>query len=250
MDANTIAAEIRAKIVSGEYPHGSRLPTVREQVEQYRVSQQTASAAYATLAALGLVRTDARSGTKVSAGRQSDAHLGTFAPPDLTAATAWKPTSSGEAREETTLVRQLDAVQSMADWGIPTGSTVVERTRVRYVDDVPVQHKVTVMPYEVAARTPEGYEGTPPMLTPAGEESPKAPPGVRAADWLGWDTAHTECIITTEPMDDAACEALGVAKGSPGFRIVGISRNTEGATVFVTITSAQLHHRVTLGIIG
>ncbi|MER6257827.1 GntR family transcriptional regulator [Streptomyces sp. NPDC001584] len=250
MDANSIAADIRQKIVSGEYPHGSRLPTVREQVERYGVSQQTASAAYAALAALGLVRTDSRSGTRVAAGRQSDAHLGTFAPPDLTAAQAWKPTTSGEAREETTLVRQIDAPESMAAWGIPAGSTVVERTRIRSVDGVPVQHKVTVMPYEVAARTPEGYEGTPPMLTPAGEESPKAPAGVRAADWLGWNSAHTECIITAEPMDDAACEALGVPAGSPGFRIVGITRDAEGATVFATVTTAQLHHRVTLGIIG
>lgn len=250
MDANSIAADIRRKIVNGEYPHGSRLPTVREQVERYGVSQQTASAAYAALAALGLVRTDARSGTKVSAGRQSDAHLGTFAPPDLGAAQAWKPTSVGEATEETTLVRQLDAPGYMTDWGIPQGSTVVERTRMRSVDGVPVQHKVTVMPYSVASRVPESYEGTPPMLTPAGEESPKAPPGVRTGDWLGWDTAHTECAITAEPMDEAACEALGVANGSPGFRIVGVTRDSGGATVFVTVTTAQLHHRVTLGIIG
>jgi GntR family transcriptional regulator len=250
VDANSIAADIRQKIVSGEYPHGSRLPTVREQVERYGVSQQTASAAYAALAALGLVRTDARSGTRVAAGPRSDAHIGTFSPPDLTAAQAWKPTTTGAAEEKTTLVRQIDAPASMADWGIEAGTTVVERTRIRTVDGIAVQHKLTVMPYEMAARVPEGYEGTPPMLTPAGEESPKAPPGVRVADWLGWGTAHTECIITAEPMDDTVCEALGVPSGSPGFRIVAIARDGEGRTVSATVTTAQLHHRVTLGIIG
>lgn len=250
MDANGIAADIRQKIISGEYPHGSRLPTVREQVDRYGVSQQTAAAAYAALAALGLVRTDPRSGTRVSAGRQSDAHLGTFAPPDLTAAQAWKPVAGGDASEETTLVRQLTAPAYMADWGIPEGATVVERTRIRSVDGVPVQHKLTIVPYEVAAKVPADYEGTPPMLAPAGEQAPKPPAGVRMADWLGWDVAHTESTITADPMSDAACEALGVTPGSPGFRIVGVTRDSAGAVVFVTVTTAQLHHRITLGITG
>ncbi|MEU6977777.1 hypothetical protein [Streptomyces sp. NPDC046371] len=97
---------------------------------------------------------------------------------------------------------------------------------------------------------PDGYEGTPPMLTPAGETSPKAPAGVRVADWLGWDVARTESVITAEPMDETVCTALGIPAESPGFRIVGITRSSQGETVFVTITSAQLHHRVTLDIIG
>ncbi|GGY79088.1 hypothetical protein GCM10010363_70050 [Streptomyces omiyaensis] len=250
MDASTIAAQLRQKIIEGEYPHGSKLPTVRDLAAEHGVSQQTASAAYAALGALGLVRTDARSGTRVTASRQSDAHLGTFTPPDLAVAQAWKPTAQGAATEETTLVRQLDATAQMTAWGITEGATVVERTRIRSVDGVPVQHKMTVMPYEIAAKVPDGYEGTPPMLTPAGETSPKAPAGVRVADWLGWDVARTESVITAEPMNETVCAALGIPAGSPGFRIVGITRDSQGETVFVTITSAQLHHRVTLDIIG
>ncbi|MFJ5712759.1 hypothetical protein [Streptomyces sp. NPDC093105] len=106
------------------------------------------------------------------------------------------------------------------------------------------------MPYEIAAKMPDGYEGTPPMLAPAGETSPKAPAGVRVADWLGWDVARTESVITAEPMDETVCTALGIPAESPGFRIVGITRSSQDETVFVTITSAQLHHRVTLDIIG
>ncbi|MFC8016160.1 GntR family transcriptional regulator [Streptomyces cinereoruber] len=30
MDASTIAAQLRQKIIEGEYPHGSKLPTVRD----------------------------------------------------------------------------------------------------------------------------------------------------------------------------------------------------------------------------
>ncbi|MBT1187239.1 GntR family transcriptional regulator [Streptomyces sp. CJ_13] len=251
MDASTIAAQLRQKIIEGEYPHGSKLPTVRDLAAEHGVSQQTASAVYTALGALGLVRTDARSGTRVAASKQSDAHLGTFTPPDLSVAEAWKPTAAqGTATEETTLVRQLDAPAQMTAWGITEGTTVVERTRIRSVDGVPVQHKMTVMPYEIAAKMPDGYEGTPPMLTPAGETSPKAPAGVRVADWLGWDTARTESVITAEPMDGTVCTALGIPAGAPGFRIVGVTRSSQGGTVFVTITSAQLHHRVTLDIIG
>ncbi|WP_186768162.1 GntR family transcriptional regulator [Streptomyces qinzhouensis] len=250
MDARSIAADIRRRIISGEYPYGSRLPSVRDQVQHYGASQQTVSAAYASLAALGLVRTERTSGTVVTAARRSDAHLGTFAPPDLTAASAWQPTGDGQAREEVTLVRQITAPASMAEWGIPTGRSVVERTRMRYIDDIPVQHKITVMPYALAAKAPAGHEGIPPMLAPAGTDGPSAPAGMRMADWLGWDVAHTESVITVEPMDDAASEALGVAAGSPAFRVVGVARGSEGATVYVTVTTAQIHHRITLTIVG
>ncbi|MFJ5712758.1 GntR family transcriptional regulator [Streptomyces sp. NPDC093105] len=114
--------QLRQKIIEGEYPHGSRLPTVRDLAAEHGVSQQTASAAYAALGALGLVRADARSGTRVTASKQSDAHLGTFTPPDLAVAQAWKPTVQGTATEETTLVRQLDAPALMASWGITEGT--------------------------------------------------------------------------------------------------------------------------------
>lgn len=73
----------------------------------------------------------------------------------------------------------LDALAQTTAWGITEAATVVERTRIRSVDGEPVQHKLTVMPYEIATKVPagyegtppatkvpDGYEGTPPMLTP------------------------------------------------------------------------------------
>lgn len=251
MNANAIVAEIRKGIAAGEYRYGTRLPSVRGLADQYGVSQQTAAAAYAVLVALGLARTAPGSGTTVSAGPAADAHLGTFAPPDLTAAVAWKPrTEGGESKSETTLVRQLPAPASMTDYGIPTGTDVVERTVIRSVDGVPVQHKLTVMPYEYAARTPEGYDGVPPMLAPVGARPHRPPHGLSVSEWLGWDVANTECAITAEPIDAAAAAALGMQEGAPGFRIVAVARNWSGATVSVTVTTAPLHHRVTLDMVG
>ncbi|MCX4547245.1 GntR family transcriptional regulator [Streptomyces sp. NBC_01565] len=250
VNSNGIAADIRRGIAAGQYRYGARLPSVRDLAERYEVSQQTVAAAYAVLAALGMVRTERGSGTVVTAGRSADAHLGTFTPPDLAAATAWKPSDGGQATEETTLVRQLAAPKYPADWGLAEGAQVVERTRIRSVDGIPAQHKMTVLPYEIAARAPEGHEGAPPMLAPVGAQPVKPPTGVRVADWLGWDVARTEAFITAEPMDPAASAALGMAEGTPGFRIANVTKDSEGNTVYVTVTTAPLHHRVTLDIIG
>jgi GntR family transcriptional regulator len=70
------------------------------------------------------------------------------------------------------------------------------------------------------------------------------------ADWLGWDVSRTQAAITAEPMNPAAAAALGVPEGAPGFRVVSITRDSQENTVFVTVTTAPLHHRVTLDIVG
>lgn len=250
MTSTQIAAALRQRILSGEFAYGSRMPNVRELAQEYNSSQQTAAAAYAALAGMGMVRTGrGKQGTIVAAGPQAAAHLGTFGPYDVTAATAWKPLSEAPAEAVTARVRQTTATAEMAAWGIPEGTEVVERSRIRSVDGIPVQYKVTVMPYELASRRPEGHEGVPPMLLPAGEPTSGPPPGVRMADWLGWGVVRTESAITAEPMDRDAAEALGLPEDVPGFRVVGISRNSAGETVFVTVTTAPLHHRITLDII-
>ncbi|MFW3477311.1 GntR family transcriptional regulator [Streptomyces microflavus] len=80
MTATQIAAALRHRILSGEFAFGSRLPNVRDLAEHYDVSQQTAAAAYAALAGMGMVRTHrGKQGTVVAAGPPASAHLGTFA---------------------------------------------------------------------------------------------------------------------------------------------------------------------------
>ncbi|MEV6679482.1 GntR family transcriptional regulator [Streptomyces erythrochromogenes] len=247
---NGIAAAIREGISAGRYPYGSRLPSVKDGAAEWGCSQQTVASAYAQLQGLGLVRIDRGNGTIVTAGRQADAHLGTYSPPHLAEAVPWRATGGGVETSDTTLVRQLTATKVMTDWGIPDGEDVIERTRVRRLDGVPVQHKLTVIPYGFASRMPEGYQGTPPMMTPVGAPDVKPPTGVRVADWLGWGVIGTECAITAEPMDAAAAEALGVPEGTPGFRVVAIARDSENRVVSATVTTAPLHHRITLDIIG
>lgn len=242
-----IARDLQAAIAAGQHAHGDRLPSVRDLAAKYGVSHQTVAATYAALAALGLVRTGP-TGTVVTAGRAADAHLGTYGPPDLRAADPWQPTGGGQASEATVSVRQVSASADLSGLDIPEGSPVVVRTRIRRIDDVPVHHKITVVPYEMAAMTPEGYEGVPPMLAPVGYEGPAKPSGVRMAEWIGWQVAHTDCVITAEPMSADAAEILSLAAGTPGFRIATVAKQEDGRTVYATVGTSPLHHRITLRI--
>jgi GntR family transcriptional regulator len=60
-----IAAIIRARITSGEYPKGTRIPTESEMVETWEVARTTARRAIALLRDEGLVDTVPQRGTYV-----------------------------------------------------------------------------------------------------------------------------------------------------------------------------------------
>jgi DNA-binding transcriptional MocR family regulator len=80
-----IANYFRERIVSGEYPPGCRLPTVRTVAERLGTTAETVAAAYRLLSRQGLLRTRAGAGTFVQQG----------APPGAGSAMAAGP--SGEA---------------------------------------------------------------------------------------------------------------------------------------------------------
>lgn len=246
MNAHQIADDLRRKILSGEVAHGTRLPSARDLAQQYEVSHQTVTNAITRLAAIGMLRVGSgKQGTTVVAPPRADAYLGAFGPYDLTKGAAWKPAQgSGETR--TLSVSTVSAPEWALEYGL--SGDIVRRTRVRTVDGVPAQYKATLMPYEIAARTPEGYKGVPPMLSPTGASSVDPPAGVSMSEWLGWGVEHTETVVTAEPMAAHEAEILGLAEGTPGFRVVGTARDAEGTTAYVTLTVAPLHHRVTLDI--
>jgi 2-aminoadipate transaminase len=63
----TIAEDFRSKILGGELPSGSRLPSVRDVAKQYRVALTTAQRAYKALTELGLIEGRRGAGTHVAA---------------------------------------------------------------------------------------------------------------------------------------------------------------------------------------
>lgn len=74
--ANVAAQALQRRIIDGEFPAGSALPSQRELAEQLSISRASLREAISTLEALGLVRSQPSKGVFVTAGKQPDpAHL-------------------------------------------------------------------------------------------------------------------------------------------------------------------------------
>lgn len=67
-----IADLLEQKIIQGEYPPGSRLPSERKLAEQYKVNRSTVVLAYSELRSQGLIETRPGSGTLVSLYRHKE----------------------------------------------------------------------------------------------------------------------------------------------------------------------------------
>ena len=61
--SETVAADLRKRIASGEWEHDEALPTTAALAEHYQVSQATITRVLRALAAEGLIRTVPRWGT-------------------------------------------------------------------------------------------------------------------------------------------------------------------------------------------
>lgn len=77
-----IRAEVEARILSGEWKPGDRLPTETELMARYGCSRMTVNKAMASLAATGLISRNRRAGTVVARPRM---HAGVLTIPDIRA---------------------------------------------------------------------------------------------------------------------------------------------------------------------
>ena len=240
---------IIAAIDRGEYRYGDRLPPTRELANQLGTTQQTVAAAMTVMAGMGLVEVQRGWGARIVAGRPSRIRLGRYRSANRevpTGTTAWKRDTGTEAARETPAnVRQATASEEDADTGIPTGADIVERTRVRFIDDVPVQHKRTLLTVESAMLAPEGWTGLPPMMRP---EDVPPPDGQSIAQWLGMGVVNVAYDIFVAPASADAAQALTVAPGTSCFRIVSKGLKEDGSTAYATITTASLRSRIGLDI--
>lgn len=250
MGAHEIAEDIKREIIAGRIKHGQKLPTVRVQKERLGVSQQTVASAYGMLADQGMVKTDRNSGTTVIAAPPGSAHLGAYKPAELSVLDPWKVYGDGVGDEKTVSVRQYDAEDREAEWGFVLGTPMVERVRLRTIDGVPAHYRLTVLPYSVAALVPEGFQGVPPMLAPIGAPAPDKPEGVRMADWLGWDIAHSEITIKSQGMSKEAAELLGKPNQNPGMVVTTNVKDSQGAVLYVTEFTVPMHHALTMTVLG
>jgi DNA-binding GntR family transcriptional regulator len=240
MDRQTIYRDIRARIESGEYPRGSKLPKVEELTASYGASKPTVLAALTHLSLLGLVSVGkGRGGITVTAGPRTASHLGTFPPADQTT-DRWKPDSADTPTSVETTLRQV-----VAEGGEFDGNDIIVRDYLRKVDDVPVQHKRTEMPLEFASVIPEGYT-TPPMLTPAGGRVPEPPKGISPNAWYGWGIKALVTSITLEAAADDVAEALGLPTGTPVLQQRTQAVRADDTTVYVTTVTVPAYARMTM----
>jgi len=241
VNAHEIAEKIEGLITAGAegYRHGDRLLSVRDLGESENVSAQTAAAAYSLLAVRGLVVTSKKSGTRVAATKSASFRLGSFGKPDWNL----KDWEVKDGTDEGT-VSLYDLVFSNADAhlaeiGFPEGSQVVERHFRKDIAGVPVQHKVTILPYDLARSMPQdsSYDGPPPMMTPVGHPVVDRPAGKSMMDWLGWDVAHNRVEIHNGPIGEMAAKVLGVPQGTPGLIANATIRDSSGNVLYVTIST-------------
>lgn len=69
---NVAAQALQRRIIDGEFPAGSALPSQRELAEQLSISRASLREAISTLEALGLVRSQPSKGVFVTTGKQPD----------------------------------------------------------------------------------------------------------------------------------------------------------------------------------
>lgn len=244
-----IIEALTGAIDRGDHKYNDRLPSTRELAEKYGSSQQTVAAALNVMAGMGMVQVQPGARAKVIAGPPRQIKLGTYLSANrevATGKTAWARDNGEGAKEGPTQVSQTLTTDADADTGIPVGTEVVERTRTRYGSDgAPSQHKRTLVTFEAASLTPEGWTGIPPMMSP-GDTPP--PPGLSLANWLGMDVERVVYKMGAATAAGSAAVALALPEGTPCLRIVSQGLNAEGKVAYSTVTTAPLRSTISLEI--
>ncbi|HEY3504191.1 MAG TPA: GntR family transcriptional regulator [Actinocatenispora sp.] len=201
-----IADDLLARIRSGEFRPGDRLPAASKLLATYGVSKTTVAAALDVLRASGLVVTRQGSGAYVretSEVRRSS--------PERLSRDRWgrgRSIQDADAPGRTRVVDIVVALAAAPDWvaaalGVDTGADVLARSRRFLVDERPMQLATSWYPVDVVA-------GTRIMLTDTG------PGGAyqRLTELGHAPTRFTEQVRTRMPVADEARD-LALPAGTP-----------------------------------
>lgn len=147
-----LAQALRNAICDGTYPQGTRLPTIPELCDLYRVSNTTVKRAMDELETEGLVARRRGSGiyVKRSSAIPGSAASGTSVSGQMSGLTAEFAALGKEVRSD---VKEFSVIhpneEVAAGLGISQESFVYHICRVRIVDDVPQNVEYTFMPLDV-----------------------------------------------------------------------------------------------------
>lgn len=216
-----VADALRQRIRSGQYAPGTTIPAEPELAAEFDVSRSLVNRALSALRTEGWIRPERGRGTTVNplpvlrrstlarqdqAAREAGQARGAF---DAEVARA------GFTSRSDALVSEAAATEDVAEaLGIALGAPVIERRRVMYADDIPVQLAVSYIPAAIAAGTPIAQQDT----GPGGVYS-------RLAD-LGHKPARFRELTRVRTPTDAEASALHL---DPDHRVYDTVRTAYAA---------------------
>ncbi|MBB1256356.1 GntR family transcriptional regulator [Streptomyces alkaliterrae] len=195
-----IAAEIRARIDSGELQPGDRIPSVREIIRSEGVSTATATRVAAVLRADGYAESVPGVGTVVVKPRKL-----TTGPDRLT---IMRATGTGFREGERTEIlgaERVAAAPRVADaLGLEEGASVVQRRRIYYDGTGVVTLSTSWLAVELAEAAPELLEAAPlPKMTFGLIEERTGRRAVRRRD-----------VVAVRPVPEDLAERLEMSAGT------------------------------------
>jgi GntR family transcriptional regulator, histidine utilization repressor len=219
-----IRDDIEARIMSGEWPPGHRVPVEHELMSEYGCSRMTVSKALSTLAANGLITRRKRAGSVVAGPSTERAVLESqdFA---LEAARA------GTVYRFEILRRAVEIMDSTAAQriGLPAGTEMLSISTLHLMDEVPAAFEQRLINL---AAVPETRD----------EPFTDVPPGTWLLSRVPWTDA--EHVIRAVNADGMLVKRLQVVAGSA---CLVLERRTWQAGIFVTearITYPGERHRL------
>lgn len=206
-----IREEIEARILSGEWPPGTRIPVEHELVAQYGCSRMTVSKALSALVASGLILRRRRAGSVVAAPTQPRAVLEI---PDF----AQEAARAGVSYRFEILHR---AVERLGPAGarriaLPADHEMLSLATVHIYDSVPVAHERRLI----------NLAAVPAVLNEAFDQMP---PGSWLLERVPWSGA--EHAIRAINADAEQARRLAIA---PGAACLLVERRTWQAGNFIT----------------
>jgi GntR family transcriptional regulator len=224
-----IAADLRARIDSGEFQDGDRLPSESALMETYGVANMTVRQALATLQHEGRVVGRQGAGVFVRTFRPIRRHGSRRLSKQVWQAgqSMWDVDERGApVTIDQASIERVPAADELATLlGVEPGTHLVERRRRYLVDGEPVQLASSFVPATLA-------EGTP-------IEQPDTGPGgvyARLADAGHAPARFTEELHSRMPTTDEAA-ALGLSPGMPVIRLTRVAVDDQGHPVEATLST-------------
>lgn len=216
-----IAADLRAKVMSGDLRPGAQLPSTQKLIEQYGGSNTAVSSALAALKDEGFVTSHVGKGVYVRDRQPFVVRVGTY----------FTPSPKGYSYKLLAVQEIHPPFDVAAVLGLDTEGTAILRHRLMSYDNQPVSLFWSYYPREIAADTPLAGRakilgGAPQILTE-----------------LGYPQIYFEDRVSSRPPTTEELEALEMPDDVPvlrQFRIV-YAEGDRPVEVSIQIKSAHLY---------